>query len=62
MLFDRVGGRRVVVLASGDPLLAGIGSTLVDLLGTDAVRIHPAVSSATGISMWYAVICSPVAA
>ena len=38
-------GRRVVVLASGDPLVAGIGGTLVDLLGADAVRVHPAVSS-----------------
>ena len=38
-------GRRVVALASGDPLVAGIGGTLVDLLGADAVRVHPAVSS-----------------
>jgi precorrin-6Y C5,15-methyltransferase (decarboxylating) len=35
----------VVVLASGDPLLAGVGSTLVELLGVDAVRVHPHVSS-----------------
>ncbi len=35
----------VVVLASGDPLVAGIGSTLIDLLGADRVRIHPGVSS-----------------
>jgi precorrin-6B C5,15-methyltransferase / cobalt-precorrin-6B C5,C15-methyltransferase len=45
MLLDEVSGRRVVVLASGDPLLAGIGSTLVEMLGASAVRIHPAVSS-----------------
>ena len=38
-------GRRVVALASGDPLVSGIGSTLVDLLGADRVRIEPAVSS-----------------
>ncbi len=38
---------RVVALASGDPLTAGIGSTLIGLLGADAVRIHPAVSSPT---------------
>jgi precorrin-6Y C5,15-methyltransferase (decarboxylating) len=44
-LLGQVAGRRVVALASGDPLVAGIGSTLVDLLGADAVRIHPAVSS-----------------
>ncbi|WP_375001721.1 precorrin-6y C5,15-methyltransferase (decarboxylating) subunit CbiE [Aeromicrobium sp. CTD01-1L150] len=35
----------VVALASGDPLLAGVGATLVDLLGPDAVTILPGVSS-----------------
>ncbi|MFZ5869368.1 MAG: precorrin-6y C5,15-methyltransferase (decarboxylating) subunit CbiE [Actinomycetota bacterium] len=35
----------VVALASGDPLVSGIGSTLVELLGQDRVEIHPAVSS-----------------
>ena len=44
-LLSQVAGQRVVALASGDPLVAGVGSTLVDLLGADAVRIHPAVSS-----------------
>ncbi len=44
-LLGRVAGRRVVVLASGDPLVSGIGSTLVAALGPDAVRIHPGVSS-----------------
>jgi precorrin-6B C5,15-methyltransferase / cobalt-precorrin-6B C5,C15-methyltransferase len=44
-LLSQVGDRRVVALASGDPLVAGIGSTLVDMLGADAVHIHPAVSS-----------------
>jgi precorrin-6Y C5,15-methyltransferase (decarboxylating) len=44
-LISEVSGRRVVALGSGDPLLAGIGSTLVELLGAGAVRIHPAVSS-----------------
>lgn len=39
------GGRRVVALASGDPLVSGIGTTLVDLLGSDAVEVVPAVSS-----------------
>ncbi|MBO9522306.1 MAG: precorrin-6y C5,15-methyltransferase (decarboxylating) subunit CbiE [Nocardioidaceae bacterium] len=38
-------GQRVVVLASGDPLVSGIGSTLIDLLGADRVRIVPTVSS-----------------
>jgi precorrin-6B C5,15-methyltransferase / cobalt-precorrin-6B C5,C15-methyltransferase len=44
-VLDQVTGRRVVALASGDPLVAGIGSTLIDMLGADAVHIHPAVSS-----------------
>ncbi|WP_028648126.1 bifunctional cobalt-precorrin-7 (C(5))-methyltransferase/cobalt-precorrin-6B (C(15))-methyltransferase [Nocardiopsis sp. CNT312] len=35
----------VVALASGDPLVSGIGTTLIDLLGADAVRVEPAVSS-----------------
>jgi precorrin-6Y C5,15-methyltransferase (decarboxylating) len=35
----------VVVLASGDPLVSGIGTTLIELLGLDAVTIVPAVSS-----------------
>jgi precorrin-6B C5,15-methyltransferase / cobalt-precorrin-6B C5,C15-methyltransferase len=44
-LLGEVSGRRVVAVASGDPLLAGIGSTLVEMLGATAVRVHPAVSS-----------------
>lgn len=35
----------VVVLASGDPLLFGIGTTLIRELGIDRVLIYPAVSS-----------------
>lgn len=34
-----------VALASGDPLVAGIGSTLIEIFGAEQVRIHPAVSS-----------------
>jgi precorrin-6B C5,15-methyltransferase / cobalt-precorrin-6B C5,C15-methyltransferase len=45
-VLDDAGTGRVVVLASGDPLVSGIGSTLVRELGVDAVRIHPGVSSA----------------
>ena len=45
-LLAGLNGRRVVALASGDPTLSGIGTTLVDLLGAEQVRIHPAVSSA----------------
>jgi precorrin-6Y C5,15-methyltransferase (decarboxylating) len=35
----------VVALASGDPLVSGIATTLIGLLGADQVRIIPAVSS-----------------
>jgi precorrin-6B C5,15-methyltransferase / cobalt-precorrin-6B C5,C15-methyltransferase len=45
ILLDEFAGRRVVALASGDPLLAGIGTTLIEMLGVAEVRIHPAVSS-----------------
>ncbi|MGH3338797.1 MAG: precorrin-6y C5,15-methyltransferase (decarboxylating) subunit CbiE, partial [Propionibacteriaceae bacterium] len=45
-LLSEVSGRRVIALASGDPLLAGIGNTLIETLGAAAVRVHPAVSSA----------------
>ncbi len=37
--------RRTVVLASGDPLVFGIGGTLIELLGAHRVRIHPGISS-----------------
>ena len=37
--------RRIVVLGSGDPLVYGIGSTLIEIFGVDSVAIHPAVSS-----------------
>lgn len=40
-----LGGGTVVALASGDPLVSGIGSTLIELLGADRLRILPAVSS-----------------
>ncbi|MFF5986835.1 precorrin-6y C5,15-methyltransferase (decarboxylating) subunit CbiE [Prauserella flavalba] len=40
-------GRRICVLASGDPLLSGIGTTLVRRLGADRVRVVPSVSSVT---------------
>lgn len=46
LLADRA-GHRVVVLASGDPMLSGIGTTLVDLLGADRVTVIPHVSAVT---------------
>ncbi|GAA4717640.1 precorrin-6y C5,15-methyltransferase (decarboxylating) subunit CbiE [Nocardioides conyzicola] len=44
-LLERHAGLDVVALASGDPLVSGIGSTLIALLGEGAVRIEPALSS-----------------
>lgn len=38
-------GMRVVALASGDPLISGIGTTLVDVLGAERVTVLPHVSS-----------------
>jgi precorrin-6Y C5,15-methyltransferase (decarboxylating) len=38
-------GQELVVLASGDPLVSGVGSTLLGELGPDRVRVVPAVSS-----------------
>ncbi|MFC9556504.1 precorrin-6y C5,15-methyltransferase (decarboxylating) subunit CbiE [Rhodococcus sp. NPDC056960] len=46
-LFEQHHGRRVCVLASGDPMFHGIGVTLVDLLGAERVRVIPHPSSAT---------------
>lgn len=44
-LLESLRGDRVVALASGDPLVSGIGRTLIELCGPDRVEIHPAVSS-----------------
>ncbi|MGY1804834.1 precorrin-6y C5,15-methyltransferase (decarboxylating) subunit CbiE [Blastococcus sp. SYSU D00922] len=44
-LVERFAGRSAVVLASGDPMLSGIGTTLTRLLGADRVRVLPAPSS-----------------
>lgn len=44
-LLARFEGRSVVALASGDPLVSGIATTLVELLGKDAVEVVPALSS-----------------
>lgn len=44
-LLDGLDGRRVVALASGDPLVSGIGTTLVSLVGAERVEVLPAVSS-----------------
>lgn len=39
--------RRVVALASGDPMLSGIGSMVLEILGADRVTVIPHVSSVT---------------
>ncbi|MEZ7236745.1 precorrin-6y C5,15-methyltransferase (decarboxylating) subunit CbiE [Rhodococcus sp. GXMU-t2271] len=44
-LLARHRGRTIVAVASGDPLVSGIGTTLIDRLGADAVTVLPAVSS-----------------
>ncbi|KAA1424445.1 precorrin-6y C5,15-methyltransferase (decarboxylating) subunit CbiE [Mumia zhuanghuii] len=44
-LLDDLEGTTVVALASGDPMVSGIGTTLVALLGAEAVEVVPAVSS-----------------
>lgn len=38
-------GRRIVVLASGDPLYYGIGAYLARTLGREKVRVHPNITS-----------------
>ena len=44
-LLEKYAGSSVVVVASGDPFVSGIGTTLVDLVGADLVEVVPAVSS-----------------
>jgi precorrin-6Y C5,15-methyltransferase (decarboxylating) len=44
-LVEHYAGRALVVLASGDPMLSGIGTTMTRLLGVDRVRVLPAPSS-----------------
>jgi precorrin-6Y C5,15-methyltransferase (decarboxylating) len=46
-LIDEHSGRRRCVLASGDPMFFGIGSTLTELLGPDRVQVWPQPSSAS---------------
>lgn len=44
-LVEELGDRSVAVLATGDPLVSGIGATLIRRLGPEYVRVHPGVSS-----------------
>ena len=48
--------RSITVLASGDPLMSGIGGTLIELLGAERVDVVPAVSS---VSLAAARLCWP---
>ncbi len=43
-LLGEYAGRDVVVVAAGDPLESGVGSTLVATLGAERVRVLPALS------------------
>ncbi|PZG26241.1 cobalamin biosynthesis bifunctional protein CbiET [Spongiactinospora gelatinilytica] len=44
-LLHRYAGRAICVLASGDPMFYGIGTTLARLVGAENVRVLPQVSS-----------------
>ncbi|MEV6276998.1 precorrin-6y C5,15-methyltransferase (decarboxylating) subunit CbiE [Nocardia sp. NPDC051832] len=44
-LFGQHAGRKLAVLASGDPMFYGIGVTLARLFGADALRVLPQPSS-----------------
>ncbi|MET0468624.1 MAG: precorrin-6y C5,15-methyltransferase (decarboxylating) subunit CbiE [Aeromicrobium sp.] len=44
-LMAKFAGHKVVALASGDPLVSGIATTLVDLLGAESVTVIPTLSS-----------------
>lgn len=44
-LLQKFEGYEVVALASGDPLVSGIATTLVEMLGKDAITVVPALSS-----------------
>nr|WP_245663276.1 precorrin-6y C5,15-methyltransferase (decarboxylating) subunit CbiE [Nocardia inohanensis] len=46
-LLERFAGRRMCVLASGDPMFYGIGVTLARLVGAEALRVLPQPSSAS---------------
>lgn len=60
---DDLGGGSVVVLASGDPLVSGVGTTLIELLGPERVHILPGPSSvalARAELRWSAESCAVV--
>lgn len=42
---EQMATRRIVVLASGDPLFFGVGGYLIQTLGPDHVSVHPNIST-----------------
>jgi precorrin-6Y C5,15-methyltransferase (decarboxylating) len=44
-VLEKYDDRQVIALASGDPLVSGIATTLIELLGKDAVEVVPTLSS-----------------
>lgn len=44
-MLNGLGGGEAIALASGDPMVSGIGTTLIDVLGADRVTVLPHVSS-----------------
>ena len=45
LVLDRFAGKRMVVIASGDPLVSGIATNLINLLGPENVDVQPGISS-----------------
>ncbi|HET7736772.1 MAG TPA: precorrin-6y C5,15-methyltransferase (decarboxylating) subunit CbiE [Nocardioidaceae bacterium] len=44
-VLDKFSGKRIVVIASGDPLVSGIATTLINLIGAENVDVQPGISS-----------------
>ncbi|MFE9421557.1 precorrin-6y C5,15-methyltransferase (decarboxylating) subunit CbiE [Kitasatospora sp. NPDC006697] len=61
-LFAGLAGRRVAVLASGDPMFFGIGRTLAEELGADRLRVlpHPSAVSYACARLGWPVELTPV--
>ncbi len=45
LVLEKYHGKRIVVIASGDPLVSGIATNLINLLGPENVEVQPGVSS-----------------
>ncbi|WDP90644.1 MAG: precorrin-6y C5,15-methyltransferase (decarboxylating) subunit CbiE [Desulfobacter sp.] len=53
---DQMDAKKIVVLASGDPLFHGIGATLARSIPMERLRIHPNI---TAVGAAFAAICQP---